>query len=226
MHLLITSAASTLARTLADILAEDHTIRLTERTHVQSDHEFVLSPLGHDASTNLLVRGMDAIIHVAQPLPEMTPTEQIDWMTRGTYNLLHAAAAEGVKRIIYLSSLDLMTPYDENYIVDERWRPLPQPEPPTLATYLGESVCREFAREHKLKVVVLRLAHVADGDESRVAPWVDVRDVAQAIQKALTADTDLWSIYHIEAASRGARFESAKARIELDFHPQFNDAAA
>jgi uronate dehydrogenase len=223
MHLLITSAASPLARTLADILAADHTIRLTERTHVQSDHEFILSQLGHDASTNLLVRGIDAILHVAQPLPEMTPTEQIDWMTRGTYNLLHAAAAEGVKRIIYLSSLDLMTPYDENYIVDERWRPLPQPEPPTLTTYLGESVCREFAREHKLTVVVLRLAEVTDIALRLPAdPWVDIGDAAQAIHLALTADIDQWTVYHIASTDAAPRFPISKAQSELGFDPQFN----
>jgi nucleoside-diphosphate-sugar epimerase len=222
MHLLITSAASPLAQTLADLLAEDHTIRLTERTRVQSDHEFVLSQLGHDASTNLLVRGMDAIVHVASEPLDMDASAQIDWTTRGIYNLLHAAAAEGVGRIVYLSSLALMMPYDENFLVDERWRPLPQPQPPTLTTYLGESVCREFAREHKLTVVVLRLAHVVHEDDPPVAPWIDVRDVAQAIQKALTADLDRWSIYHIASTAADPRFSIAKAQTELGFAPQVN----
>lgn len=222
MYLLITSAASMLARTLADLLAADHTIRLTDRTPVQHSYEFAISHLGHDGSTNLLVRGMDAIVHVASAPVGLDAPEQIDWMTRGTYNLLHAAAVEGVGRIVYLSSLDLMTPYDENYRVDERWRPLPQPEPPTLTTYLGESVCREFAREHKLKVVVLRLANVVDGDEPQVAPWVDVRDVAQAVQKALTADLDQWSIYHIASTAAAPRFGIGKAQTELGFDPQVN----
>lgn len=222
MQLLITSAATPLARSLAEILAADHTLRLTDRVPVQSLHEFAISYLGHDASTNLLVQGMDAIVHVASAPEGMDPPAQIDWMTRGTYNLLHAAAAEGVGQVIYLSSLALMTPYDENFRVDERWRPLPQPQPPTLTTYLGESICREFAREHKLTVVVLRLANVVIADEERVAPWVDVRDAAQAIQKALTADVDRWSIYHIASASAAPRFSISKAQTELGFEPQVN----
>ncbi len=223
LHLLITAATSPLVQSLAGILAAEHAVRLTDRVPVQSPHEFAISHLGHDASTNLLVRGMDAIVHSASAPLEMDAPDQIDWMTRGTYNLLHAAAEEGVKRVVYLSSLDLMTPYDENFGVDERWRPLPQPQPPTLTTYLGESVCREFAREHKLTVTVLRLAQVTEVD--RPAPsslWVDVRDVAQAVNAALSADVDRWSIYHIASTAAGPRFTIAKAQTELGFAPHFN----
>lgn len=223
MHLLITAAADPMARALADQLAATHTIRLTDRAPVQSAHEFALSPLGHDASTNLLVRGMDAIVHLAAAPQTSDAPAQIDYMTRCTYNLLTAAVAEGVRRIVYLSSLDLMTPYDANFLVDERWRPLPAPQPPSLTTYLGESVCREFAREHKLDVAVLRLAQVTLSDE-RIpsAPWVDVRDVAQAVNLALTADIEQWGVYHIASASAGPRFNIGKAQTELGFAPQFN----
>lgn len=229
MHLLITSAAAPLARALAGILSEEHQIRLTEQIMVKSDTEFVLSHLGHDASTNLLVRGMDAIVHMAQPLPGQSANEQIDYMTRCTYNLLTAAAEEGVSRVIYLSSLDLMGSYDENYLVDERWRPLPQPQPPTLTTYLGESVCREFAREHKLSITVLRLAPVTGLEESEGAPasaWINVHDVAAAITRALATGSGPWSIYHIAADTPQSRFVIDKARDELGFTPQYNDITA
>jgi nucleoside-diphosphate-sugar epimerase len=225
MHLLITSAAAPLARSLAGILSEEHQIRLTEQAMVKSNYEFVLSHLGHDTSTNLLVRGIDAIVHVAQPLPGKSANEQIDYMTRNTYNLLTAAAEERVPRIIYLSSLELMAGYAENYLVDERWRPLPQPEPPTLTTYLGESVCREFAREHRLHVTVLRLAHViglAEDDSVPAAAWIDVHDVAAAITKALNVDGGFWSIYHLAADTPQSRFVIDKVRDELGFTSQHN----
>ena len=133
MKILITSATASLARSLADLLSGEHQIRLTAQTQVKCGHEFVLCALDHDASSNLLVRGIDAIVHVGEPRLESGASEQIDYLTRCTYNLLMAAAAEGVSKVVYLSSLDLMTDYDKNYIVDERWRPLPRPEPPTLS---------------------------------------------------------------------------------------------
>ena len=67
MHILITSAGSELARNVAAALAESHTLRLTELHPVENiEWEFVQSELGHDESTNELVRGMDAIIHIAE----------------------------------------------------------------------------------------------------------------------------------------------------------------
>lgn len=227
MHLLITAAADPLARSLADQLAAIHSIRLTDRVPVSSPHEFALSPLGHDASTNLLVRGVDAIVHVASAPADLDAPGQIDWMTRCTYNLLMAATAEGVRRVVYLSSLDLMADHDANFRVDERWRPLPKPQPPSLTTYLGESICREFAREHKLDVAVLRLAQVTDqvtDADQRIpgAAWVDLRDVAQAVNLALSARIEQWAVYHIASTAAGPRFGIARAQNELGFSPQFN----
>ncbi|MFZ1757178.1 MAG: NAD(P)-dependent oxidoreductase [Caldilineaceae bacterium] len=186
MHILLTSAASSLAQRLAEQLAADHTLRLTERQMLVSEHEFVLSSLGHDASTNLLVRGMDAIVHV-DAMPADTDTgAQIDQSTRCTYNLLLAAAAEGVRRVVYLSTLELMAAYD-GYLYDTRWQPRPTTAPPTLTKSLGESTCKEFARESKVAVTVLRLANDATP-----------ASISAAIADALTSDGPAWHIVHVE----------------------------
>ena len=225
MHLLLTSAASALAQALVEPLRAEHTVRLTERTALPGRTDFVLSPLGPDLSTNLLVRGLDALIHVAEPLATDNALQQIDYLTRCTYNLCLAAAAEGVKRLIYLSTLDLMTAYDPAYRVNERWKPQPTTDAPTLAKHLGEYTCREFAREHKLTVVVLRLGKVVQAEAVAGQPvdplWVDQRDVAQAIKAALTADVPRWAIFHIGADSPQARFSVATAKQVLKYAPHY-----
>lgn len=226
MNLLMTSAAASLARSLAETLRGEHTLRLTERIPVAGVADFALSPLGPDLSTNLLVRGLDAIVHVAEPLPNDSALQQIDYLTRCTYNLCLAAAAEGVKRLIYLSTLDLMTAYDPNYIVTERWKPRPPTHAQTLAKHLGEYTCREFAREHKLAVVVLRLGKVVRAETVAGQPvdplWVDERDVAQAVKLALTAELPRWAIFHIGADSSQARFSVTAAKRSLNYAPEQN----
>lgn len=226
MQLLLTSAASSTARSLAETLRGEHSLRLTERVPVAGITDFALSPLGPDLSTNLLVRGMDAIVHVAEPLPTDGELQQIDYLTRCTYNLCLAAAAEGVKRLVYLSTLDLMTAYDPNYLVNERWKPKPPTHAPTLAKHLGEFTCREFAREHKLAVVVLRLGKVVRAEAVAGQPvdplWVDERDVAQAVKLALTAELPRWAIFHIGADSSHARFSVATVKRALNYEPLYN----
>ena len=203
MKLLITSASHPLAQSLAGLLQDTHELRLTERSHVLCEHEFVQSLLGHDAGTNLLVRGMDAIIHVAEPLLPASENEQIDYLTRCTYNLLWAAAEENVQHFVFLSSLEFMKQYDEALFVQEHWRPRPTTEIGQITKHLGEFVCREFAREHRIPVTILRLGDVVHADhvvgQTQNPLWVDERDVAQAISKMLRSEAENWSIYHIQS---------------------------
>lgn len=185
MHILLTSAASSLAGQLARQLAPAHSLRLTEREMTPSDHEFIVCDLGHDGSTNLLVRGMDAIVHVDAPLAGMDASGQIDQSTRCTYNLLLAAAGEGVKRVVYLSTLELMAAYD-GYLYEAHWRPRPTTAPPTLNKYLGESTCKEFVREGAVAVTVLRMGAQASPAE-----------IAEAVTGALGAEQPIWQIVHV-----------------------------
>jgi nucleoside-diphosphate-sugar epimerase len=222
MNLLITSAGSELARTVAEGLADRHTLRLTDRRDYRLAGEFAVSPLGHDASTSLLVRGMDAIVHAGEPDPADSGQDYLDTMTRGTYNLLLAASQEGVRRVVYLSTLDLMTAYAPEYNVTERWRPRPAPEPRLLGKYLGEAVCREFAREHKLMVVVLRIGTLAADDMATqtLHPQAIVRaDVALAVEQALTAEVKPWTVFHVQSEFPGARFAIGDAKRVLGFNP-------
>jgi NAD(P)-dependent dehydrogenase (short-subunit alcohol dehydrogenase family) len=231
-EVLVTSAHSELARVIAAKLKVDYQVRLTAPVHVEALCEFVKSALNHDELTNLAIRGVDAIVHVAEPLPDVNHAEGIDYRTRCTYNLLQAAVKEGVQSIVYLSSLRIMGGYNESFRVDEDWRPLPTPASGGLSDYLGEFTCREFAREGKLNVIALRLGNVASaeplGEEASNSAWVDPRDVAQAISCALTkllgdwtAIGGHWSVFHVLSHSPSCRFPIRKARRILGYRPDF-----
>jgi hypothetical protein len=151
---------------------------------------------------------MDVIIHSGAVDQGTSDSDQLDYQMRCTYNLLWAASEEGVPRFIYLSSLSLMEGYDANLAVTERWKPTPTSDVPVLACHLGEMVCREFAREAKTNVVILRLGQITEDDErdpSTSALYVD--DAIQAVEKAMTAETSGWlDIFHIQSAVPDARF--------------------
>ena len=159
-RILITCAEDRLAGTIAGRLAKNGEVRLTSTVDVRSDHPFVCSDLDHTEATDELVRGFDAIVHVAKPPVGANGEEQIDYSTRQTYNLLFAAKAQGVHKVVLLSSLELFADYDDDFEVDENWRPLPTIDSASLSHHLAEFTCREFAREKTLNVVVLRLGHV------------------------------------------------------------------
>lgn len=223
--ILITSGASRLAQTLATGLKDKYSIRLTERAPVRSDYEFVECALGHDESTRRVARGVEAIVHVAEPLASETAEQQIDLQTRCTYNLLTAAADESVPLVVMLSTLDVMGGYDPNLTVTETWRPRPSTEARVLSKHLGEFTCREFAREGKTNFTVLRLGTVVRAEEvagkTFDPTWVEERDVVQAVAAALSARPAKWQVYHIQSDSPKARFAVTRAKSGLKFQPQF-----
>jgi nucleoside-diphosphate-sugar epimerase len=221
-----------MAQVLARELRPAYRVRLTERIPVRSEVEFVSCALAAGPETAALARGVDAIVHVAEPLPDEGDIQRIDYLTHRTYNLLMAASTEKVSRVVYLSTLELMTAYDPDFTVSERFRPMPGCDAFRLAKHLGEYVCREFARERKLNVTVLRLGKVVRaGEVSGMRPdptWVEERDVAAAVAAALPATfTDTasslgtWAVFHIASESPDARFSSAKAVRELHYNPRF-----
>ncbi len=234
MNVLITSAGSELARKIAATTVESHTIRLTELEPIDTDFEFVQSVLGHDESTNELVKGIDTIVHIAETPPQLKAKAEepenyeIDYQTRCTYNLLMAAAAEGVKHFIYASTLRLFEQHGEDWTVKENWRPRPSIDASVLAKHLGEFTCREFAREGKIEVTCLRLGDIITVEEAADAEfnsmWLEINDAVAAFQGAIEAPSR-WGIFHIQSEFPGSRFAINKAKGHLKFNPQFVPSA-
>jgi nucleoside-diphosphate-sugar epimerase len=234
---LITSASHALSLVVARSLSREFQIRVTDRTAVSSPYEsipyeFIRCALEQDTETDALVKGVEAIVHVAEPLPDDDEKQRLDWLTRGTYNLLLAASRAGVPRVVFLSTLDVMTAYDASYTVSESWRPLPSPAAGVLSKHLGEYVCREFARDRKIRATSLRLGKVVRQEETKGQPfdplWVDERDVCFAVMQALKVtpkdnaqgSASWWAVYHITSDSARARFSIAGAKSALGYQPR------
>lgn len=231
MNVLITSAASELSTRLATAVSDSHTVRLTELQPVDTDLDFIQSDLGHDESTNELVKGMDTIVHIAEiPPPILADANQsdnfhLDYQTRCTYNLLMAASEEGVKHFIYTSTLRLFENHDEDWTVKENWRPRPTTDSFVLSKHLGEFTCREFSREGKINVSILRLGTLTTAEEAKKdeinSMWLEIDDAVSAFQGAIEAPSS-WGIFHIQSEFPGSRFDIGNAKGHLNFEPRFD----
>jgi nucleoside-diphosphate-sugar epimerase len=222
MNVLVTSATSPLGEQIGAGLGVRHVVRLTDRALPAGKHDLVVAQLDHDLSTNLLVRGQDALVVVGAPLTDEADAAYLDSMTRGLYNLLWAAHLEKVTRVVFLSTLEQMASYSPELAVTERWRPRPTTDPDLLGKHLGEYVCREFAREQKLTVIVLRIGNVHMEDDSRVADdpmGLELGDLVQAIDLSLEAALPHWTVIHLQGEQAGARYTIEDAKRLLGFVP-------
>ena len=209
MNILITAGASALAQDLARVLSKEHSVRLTDVVDANRQWPFVRCDLGHDEETDRLVAGVDVLVHLAashseyaertSDNSEISANRLIDYQTRCTYNLLHAASEAGVSRCIYASSLSVFAGCDDDWAVNEQWRPRPSTEPPVLTQHLGEFVCREFARERRIAITCLRLGDLGRPNDKAEQPsdpmWLSQDDAVHAFECALAAPAEPWVIY-------------------------------
>ncbi|MEE2659299.1 MAG: NAD(P)-dependent oxidoreductase [Candidatus Latescibacterota bacterium] len=225
MRVLIVSAGGELGQAIALGLDFDHQLRLADGPELP----------GEDLQA--ILQDMDAVVHTGEPPAAMaqSPNALLDWYTRGTYDLMAAAVAEGVRRFVYCSTLDLFGTYPSDVHISELHEPFPPAQSQSLLRYLAELTVREFTRDHAITATALRLGTLVDADAPTSATVknsaIDPRDAASAVRAALNRnDSDSlnwvrrWGIYHVCADHPNPRFLIDRARA-LGFKPQHRFAS-
>jgi nucleoside-diphosphate-sugar epimerase len=232
LKVLITNSTKPLRPAIIQELKAEHQVYLMGTGSDETDIEFIPCDILNMDSVQQAVKGMEAIIHLSE-MPydngmnaEDREQRELDYVTRGTYYLMQAAVSEGIQRFVYGSSLSLFDSCPESWVATETWMPRPKAEGKPMAKYLGELVCREFARESDVIVVCLRLGKVVYAEEVLGKPfdpmWVDVRDAARAFSLALKANVQraLLNVFHISSDNPDARFPVSKAKKGLAYQPE------
>jgi UDP-glucose 4-epimerase len=165
--------------------------------------------------------GFDAIVHLAAiPAPGiLSDVATFHNNIRVTYNVFQAARRAGIRNVVYASSETVLgLPFDvpPPYIpVDEDYPARPE-STYSLVKHLEEQMAIELVRwDPALKIVALRFSNVMDPEDYAAFPdfdddpwarkwnlwgYIDGRDGAQAIRRALEWDTTGFDRFIIAAA--------------------------
>lgn len=150
----------------------------------------------------------DAVVHLAAiPAPGLFGNARtFANNVTATYNVFEAARVLGIKNVVFASSETVLgLPFDKPppYApVDEEYYPRPETAY-SLGKLVDETIARQFARwDPALKIVSLRFSNVMDVEDYKAFPsfdsdprkrkwnlwsYIDARDGAQAVRKALEA---------------------------------------
>jgi nucleoside-diphosphate-sugar epimerase len=150
--------------------------------------------------------GVDAVVHLAAvPAPGWAPgSELFRNNTVSTYNIFAAARHLGIRNVVSASSetvLGLPFNVPPPYVpVDEEYPPRPESSY-ALSKTMGEEMARHFCRwDPETKIISLRFSNVmlvsdyaafpSFEDDPALRKWnlwsyIDARDAAQAVRKAL-----------------------------------------
>ena len=204
MKILITGTDDPSGEQLAAELGKRHDVlavcSVAKKNHIAVD-------LGDPDQVAPQLAGVGAVVH-ALPLSlrgvkgDQADQHLLDDVSRGTYVLTTAAANAGVPRLVLISKLDLFTDYPEEHRVSADWRPLPRPEPDSLALYSAELVCREIARAGRIEVKCLRFGELGKKDGTTMT------DAVAAIEYALAEPPvkggHHWELRHVVSGGRFA----------------------
>ena len=237
MRIVVTGGSGKAGRwVLRDLRARGHDVLGVDLVHdggapgqsLQAD----LADLGQAREA---LAGAEAVVHLgAIPAPLIRPEgDTFRNNAMSTYNVFAAAVDAGVRRVVWASSETVLgLPFDDPPAyapIDERHPPRPETSY-ALSKLVGETLADQFARRTAIPFVGFRISNIMEPpdyarfdtwqDDARLRKWnlwgyVDARDVAQAVARALEADVHGAEVAIVAAADTCMRRPSAELMAEV-----------
>ncbi|WP_262297737.1 NAD-dependent epimerase/dehydratase family protein [Microvirga sesbaniae] len=183
-------------------------------------------------------KGVDAVVHLAAIPAPGRHTNAVTFRNNilSTYNVFEAARKLVIRNLVWASSETVLgLPFDEPppYApLDEEYSARPETAY-SLSKFLGEEMAQQFCRwDPELKIIGLRLSNVmepadyarfasfeADPQSRRWNLWgyIDARDAAQAVRRALEAPLKGAEVFII--ANADTVMSRPNAKLMAEFYP-------
>ncbi|MES2794106.1 MAG: NAD(P)-dependent oxidoreductase [Planctomycetota bacterium] len=239
----VTGAAGRLAQAaITELLAHGHGVWGIDCVRPETLRcRFLPVDLTQPAAVFDALQGADAVLHLgAVPGPLVQPASvTFTNNVQSTYNVVEAAAALKISRVVSASSVfalgwtdDATAFWPESVPVDEA-HPLTPFEAYGLSKQVGEEICGMTSRRTGMPTVSLRLMNIISAEGYFALPWprpsrerglrfvmwpyVDIRDAARACRLALEANTKGHEACFI--AARDTRFDAPTLELLQELAP-------
>lgn len=207
-QVLVTGASGAAARLLLPLIAREpfvlREVDLAARGAAYAD-------LTDAATCDRVVQGIDAIVHLAGSAKEAPVQDLLGSNSLALGQLLRSAAAAGVSRFVFASSMHVMGLYERDAAIDETMPP--RPDGHYAASKLhGEALCRVYAERHGIAVTCLRIgALAARVEDVEPGSWIGAADLMTMIRIGLAADRPWFEIFHAVADAEGSPLPPSRA---------------
>lgn len=189
--------------------------------------EVMEAELGDRARLIELCQGMDTVVHLAgDPNPNANWDHLLDANIMGTYNLMKAARAAGVRRVVYASSIHAVSGYPPDVQVKTN-EPVNPGDLYGVSKCFGEALGRYFAEQEGMSVIALRIGAfqplnvAAEPDSANLLDaFVSRRDLNQLIVRCVDDRTLQFAIFHGLSNNRYKRLDLSDARALVGYEPR------
>lgn len=232
-RVLVTGAAGRIGTAFRTRFGDEYALRLVDRREIAE-------PAGHEALNADLVdldtarracERVDTILHLAaEPSPSATFYETLLPLNiQMTYNLFHAAAEQGCRRLIFASSIHAVNAYPLDYQIHPQ-DPIRPGDLYGVTKCFGEALCSYYADREGLSCIAVRIgtfgtreAVAESGDSRQLSLWVSHDDLCQLFHRCIEAPDDLrFLIVQGVSDNQFKPMDISNARQILGYEPRDN----
>ena len=229
---LLTGAAGNIGRAFRRLAVSHHQLRLADTKPIPlfpgEAAEVISLDIADPDACRAACRDVDTVVHLAaDPSPNAGFYESLlDNNIKGVYNIYQAAVDQGVRRVIFASSVHACGGYPDGY----QPRTDTAPRPPNLygaTKAFGEALGSVFAAEHGLTSVAIRIGafdHPPEDrdhpDPSEAAFFVSPRDLVQLIERCIDVPLSGFHVVHGLSGNRLPAFDVSSTRALVGYDPR------
>jgi len=205
--ILVTGAAGALGSVVrAGLAGHYELVRCTDIVDMappSHDEEVVVADLADLSAVEELTKGIDAVIHFGAEIVESTWKRLHSANVIGITNILAAASASDVKRLIYASTNHVVGfhPFTARLDNSSTLRP---DSVYAVSKVFGEALAHVYAAKTDLKVLCLRIGTCREtpNDTRSLSTWLSYGDLMRLVDVGLTADYQYETVYGVSANTR------------------------
>lgn len=227
-RILITGAAGNVAQMICGQLADRYELLLTDvrQPALCFGQQFQMADITDQSAIRPLFGSVDTVVHLAVKKIHSNWPDLLASNIVGTYHVFHCASEARVRRVVFMSSIQVVRGYAPKLDISAQ---LPQ-RPINLygaSKASGEALASAFIQLTDLSILCLRIGHVRPHrqihrglPQTFLADLITPSDLASLITATIEAPDQLkYGIYHGLSNNRIKRLDISETEYQLNYHP-------
>lgn len=188
---------------------------------LRPNETYIRADLADKAAIMALLEGADIVVHFGSIVDEAPFEELLGPNFIGAYNIWEAAHQNGLKRVVYASSIHAVGMYPKNECIG-----LDAPHRPDtfygLAKCFAEDLGRMYWEKRGLEAVCMRILSCAPvGNARALGSWLSDGDLVHLVERAIDTPVTGFSIIYGVSANDRCPVDNSKASF-LGYRPKDN----
>ncbi|TBX19874.1 NAD-dependent epimerase/dehydratase family protein [Nioella sediminis] len=189
--------------------------------NLRANETYIRADLADKAAIMALLEGADIVVHFGSIVDEAPFEELLGPNFIGAYNIWEAAHQNGLKRVVYASSIHAVGMYPKNECIG-----LDAPHRPDtfygLAKCFAEDLGRMYWEKRGLEAVCMRILSCAPvGNARALGSWLSDGDLVHLVERAIDTPVTGFSIIYGVSANDRCPVDNSKASF-LGYRPKDN----